>query len=212
MQRSLQGALTARTVDSLSMKEGRRSSCGSYRPVMAGAPVAGVEQGSSRRRGARRPVLAPARGRRSLRAAERTRLRGGRRAPRAPTRARPLPLGAGREHARLRFLHRRDDLAPPLLRALHRTQSRRVHLAGCTTNPTGAWVTQQARNLSFTLLFDRMRFLIHDRDSKFTAAFDEVFRSEGITVIETPIHGPQAKTPTPSASSALSAPNASTGC
>ena len=46
--------------------------------------------------------------------------------------------------------------------------SRRVHLAGCTTNPTGAWVTQQARNLSFTGLFERMRFLIHDRDSKFS--------------------------------------------
>jgi hypothetical protein len=34
----------------------------------------------------------------------------------------------------------------------------------CTTNPTGAWVTQQARNLSFTGLFERMRFLIHDRE------------------------------------------------
>jgi hypothetical protein len=44
--------------------------------------------------------------------------------------------------------------------------SRRVHLAGCTKNPTGAWVTQQARNLSFTGVFERMRFLIHDRDSK----------------------------------------------
>jgi hypothetical protein len=56
--------------------------------------------------------------------------------------------------------------------------SRRVHLAGCTTNPTGAWVTQQARNLSFTGLFERARFLIHDHDSKFAAAFEEVFRSE----------------------------------
>jgi hypothetical protein len=46
--------------------------------------------------------------------------------------------------------------------------SRRVHLAGCTTNPSGAWVTQQARNLSFSGLFERMRFLIHDRDSKFS--------------------------------------------
>jgi putative transposase len=72
--------------------------------------------------------------------------------------------------------------------------SRRVHLAGCTTNPSGAWVTQQARNLSFTGLFDRMRFLIHDRDSKFAAAFDEVFRSERIQVIHTPIRAPQANT------------------
>jgi transposase InsO family protein len=71
-------------------------------------------------------------------------------------------------------------------------ESRRVHLAGCTTNPSGAWVTQQARNLSFTGLFERVRFLIHDRDSKFTAAFDEVFRSEGIKVIHTPIQAPQA--------------------
>jgi putative transposase len=71
-------------------------------------------------------------------------------------------------------------------------ESRRVHLAGCTTNPTGAWVTQQARNLSFTGLFERMRFLVHDRDSKFAASFDEVFRSEGIKVIHTPIRAPQA--------------------
>jgi putative transposase len=51
--------------------------------------------------------------------------------------------------------------------------------SGCTTNPTGAWVTQQARNLSFTGLFNRMRFLIHGRDSKSSGAFDEVSRSEG---------------------------------
>jgi putative transposase len=70
--------------------------------------------------------------------------------------------------------------------------SRRVYLAGCTTNPTGAWVAQQARNLSFTGLFERMRLLIHDRDSKFSAAFDEIFRSEGIKVIKAPIRAPQA--------------------
>ena len=58
--------------------------------------------------------------------------------------------------------------------------SRRVHLAGCTTNPTGGWVTQQARNLGFSGVFEPTRFLIHDRDSKFSAAFDEVFRSQGI--------------------------------
>lgn len=70
--------------------------------------------------------------------------------------------------------------------------SRRVHLAGCTTNPTGAWVTQQARNLSFTGLFEQTRFLIHDRDAKFSGSFDEVFRSEGTKVIHTPVRAPQA--------------------
>jgi putative transposase len=69
---------------------------------------------------------------------------------------------------------------------------RRVHFAGCTSNPSGAWVVQQARNLSFTNLFERTRFLIHDRDSKFTTAFDEVFRSEGIKVIHAPVQAPQA--------------------
>jgi putative transposase len=53
-------------------------------------------------------------------------------------------------------------------------------------------VTQQARNLSFTGLFERMRFLVHDRHSRFVAALDEVFRSEGIQLIHTPIRAPQA--------------------
>jgi len=70
--------------------------------------------------------------------------------------------------------------------------SRRVHLAGCTTKPTGAWVTQQARNLNFTGVLERTRFLIHDRDTKFSDSFDEVFRSEGIETIQTPIRAPQA--------------------
>jgi putative transposase len=70
--------------------------------------------------------------------------------------------------------------------------SRRVHLAGCTATPSGAWVVQQAQNLSFTDLLERTRFLIHDRDSKFTSCFDEVFRSEGIRVIHTPVQAPQA--------------------
>jgi putative transposase len=71
-------------------------------------------------------------------------------------------------------------------------ENRRVHLAGCTTNPTGGWVTQQARNLGFSRLLERVRFLIHDGDSKFSTAFDEVFRSEGIKVIHTPVRAPQA--------------------
>jgi len=71
-------------------------------------------------------------------------------------------------------------------------QTRRVYISGATTNPNGEWVTQQARNLSVTGVFERMRFLIHDRDSKFTASFEEIFRSEGIRIIHTPIRAPQA--------------------
>ncbi len=73
-------------------------------------------------------------------------------------------------------------------------QTRIVHLAGITAHPTGEWVTQQARNLiaTFTDLSAPMRFLIRDRDTKFTAAFDEIFRSEGIRVIRTPVRAPRA--------------------
>jgi putative transposase len=72
--------------------------------------------------------------------------------------------------------------------------SRRVHLAGCTPNPSGAWVTQQARQLVWTLgeRSTPLRFLIRDRDSKFTHQFDTVFRSEGVEIVRTPIRAPKA--------------------
>jgi putative transposase len=72
---------------------------------------------------------------------------------------------------------------------------RRVYLSGVTSNPDGAWVVQQARNLTMTLAEQKQwhRFLIRDRDSKFTAAFDEVFRSEGLRLIKAPIAAPRAK-------------------
>jgi putative transposase len=72
--------------------------------------------------------------------------------------------------------------------------SRRVHLAGCSETPNGAWVAQQARNLAWSLRERErpLRFLIHDRDRKFTDTFDEVFRSEGIEIIRTPIRAPKA--------------------
>jgi putative transposase len=73
--------------------------------------------------------------------------------------------------------------------------TRRVHLAGITTNPDGRWVTQQARNLLMQLEDGevRPRFLVRDRDSKFTRDFDEVFRSEGIRVIKAPARAPKAR-------------------
>jgi putative transposase len=72
--------------------------------------------------------------------------------------------------------------------------TRRVHFAGCTTNPTGAWITQQACQVLWALE-DRdpaIRFLIRDNDKKFSQAFDTVFRSEGINVIPTPYRAPNA--------------------
>ena len=73
--------------------------------------------------------------------------------------------------------------------------TRRVRLAGITANPDGRWVAQQARNLLMRLDDEnaRPRFLIRDRDSKFTREFDEVFRSEGIRVIKAPVRAPKAR-------------------
>ena len=72
--------------------------------------------------------------------------------------------------------------------------TRKVYLAGVTANPSGEWATQQARNIidTFSSRSEPIRFLIHDRDSKFTAAFDEVFRSEAIRIVRTPVRAPRA--------------------
>ena len=73
-------------------------------------------------------------------------------------------------------------------------ERRRVEYVSSTSNPDGRWVSQQARNLLMHLA-DReqsFRFLLHDRDSKFSGAFDAVFRSEGIRIIRTPIRAPNA--------------------
>jgi transposase InsO family protein len=72
--------------------------------------------------------------------------------------------------------------------------SRRVHFAGCTANPDRGWTTQQARQLAWSLPERAIpaRFLIHDRDSKFSRAFDALFRNDGISVIRTPVRAPNA--------------------
>ena len=69
--------------------------------------------------------------------------------------------------------------------------TRRVWLAGVTSHPSGPWVTQQARNLTMTANFSPL-FLIRDRDAKFSGPFDEIFRSEGVRIIRTPIRAPKA--------------------
>jgi putative transposase len=71
--------------------------------------------------------------------------------------------------------------------------TRRVEYAACTSEPDTAWMTQQARNLLMDLdRGQRPRFLIHDRDKKFSRAFDGIFRSEGIEIVRTPIQAPNA--------------------
>jgi putative transposase len=72
--------------------------------------------------------------------------------------------------------------------------TRRIRILGVTDHPTNAWVTQMARNLLMDLdgHVDGIKFLIRDRDTKFTAAFDAVFSGAGIRTLRSPVRAPRA--------------------
>lgn len=65
--------------------------------------------------------------------------------------------------------------------------SRRIWLGGVTAHPDGPWMAQQAREYSMATEVTPRRFLIHDRDSKFSGPFDEVFEVDGVEMILTPV-------------------------
>jgi transposase InsO family protein len=116
----------------------------------------------------------------------------------------PTPLRSGQTWRQFlttqaKTIIARDTVDTVLLKRIYvlffiEIATRRVRVAGVTTHPTGPWVTQQARNL----LMDpdhhdnRLRYLVRDRDAKFTAAFDTVFTAADIQIIRTPPQAPRA--------------------
>jgi putative transposase len=71
--------------------------------------------------------------------------------------------------------------------------TRRIHFGGVTSNPTGEWTVQQARNLSLSLgeRFQEFKFLVRDRGSNFTLSFDAVFQANGTRILRTAVQAPR---------------------
>jgi hypothetical protein len=165
--------------------ESGTSSCGSQGRTRAGVPPDPGRAGRPRSQARREHRLVDPEGGKDRAGAEAAREKLGR-----------VPTSASGEHPRVRLPHRRHALPEALLRAVFiELATPRVHLAGITTNPDGRWVTQQACNLLMELGDKgiRPRFLVRDRDRKFTCDFDEVFRSEGVRVIKAPVQAPNAR-------------------
>src|SRR5215207_5846626 len=106
-----------------------------------------------------------------------------------------IPTSSGSRNRGLRLPHRGHRVPATAVRGvLHPAAHPTSPPGGVTANPTGAWVAQQARNLAVTLDEEAttVRFLIRDRDSKFTGAFDDIWPAVGAEVIRTPIQAPNA--------------------
>ncbi|MDF3294407.1 integrase core domain-containing protein [Streptomyces silvisoli] len=71
--------------------------------------------------------------------------------------------------------------------------TRQLHMAGVTAHPTGSWTVQQARNLAVEMgvWVDSLRFLVRDRDAKYTESFDAVFAADGIEAVRTAVRAPR---------------------